>query len=100
MVNRNNYYTEFMFLVVIVCITLISTILSNKIFNFPLVFKTSLLFFFKFMNKFYTLYNLYHVYTQIATNTMTTRNMNSMQFLHSLQTYPYIQYFYILLSKP
>ena len=40
----NNYCTDFMFLVVIVCVTYSYTILSLIIFNFSLVFKISLLF--------------------------------------------------------
>ena len=40
----NNYCTDFMFLVVIVCATYSFTILSIVIFNFPLVFKVPFLF--------------------------------------------------------
>ena len=44
MIYLNNYYTDFMFLVVMLYVTYSSTILSLIIFNFPLVFKISLLF--------------------------------------------------------
>ena len=44
MIYLNNYCTDFMFLVAIVCVTYSSTILSLMIFNFPLVFKKSDLF--------------------------------------------------------
>ena len=44
MIYFNNYYTEFMLLVVIVCVTYSSTMLSLIIFNFPFVFKISLFF--------------------------------------------------------
>ena len=44
MIYLNNYCTDFVFLVVIVCVTYSSTILSLIIFNFPLDFKISLLF--------------------------------------------------------
>ena len=39
----NNYCTEFMIPVPMMCISLSSAILSLTIFNFPLVFKISLL---------------------------------------------------------
>ena len=44
MICLNNDCTDFMFLVVIVCVTYSSTTLSLIIFNFPLVFKLSHLF--------------------------------------------------------
>ena len=44
MVYLNNCCTDFMFVVVIVCVTYSSTILSLIIFNFPLIFKISILF--------------------------------------------------------
>ena len=43
MIYPNNFCTEFMFLVVMVC-TFLSTISSVIVNNFPLVFKISLLF--------------------------------------------------------
>ena len=43
MIYLKNYRTDFMFLVAIVCVTYSSTILPLMIFNFPLVFKISLL---------------------------------------------------------
>ena len=43
MIYLNNYCTDVMFLVIKVCVTLSSTILSLKIFNFPFFFKISLL---------------------------------------------------------
>ena len=42
MIYLNNYCTDFMFFVVMVCIIFSSTIFSLKIFNNPLVFKMSL----------------------------------------------------------
>ena len=39
MMYINNHCTEFMFIVVMMCITLYSTMLSLMIFNFPLVCK-------------------------------------------------------------
>ena len=45
-----NYCTIFMILIVMVCITLLSTVLSLIIVNFPYVFKIFLL---EFMNKFH-----------------------------------------------
>ena len=44
MIYLNNYCTDFMFLVVMVCVTYSYTILSLIISNFFLVFKISLLF--------------------------------------------------------
>ena len=44
MIYLNNYCTDFMFLVAIVCETYSSTMLSLIIFNFPLVFKIALFF--------------------------------------------------------
>ena len=44
MIHLDNYYTDFMFLVVMVCVTYSSTVLSLIIFNFHLVFKISILF--------------------------------------------------------
>ena len=44
MIYLNKYCTDFMFVVVMVCETYSSTILSLIIFNFPLFFKKSLLF--------------------------------------------------------
>ena len=45
MMFLKNYCTDFMFLVVMLCRTYLSTMLSLIIFNFPIVFKLSLLFF-------------------------------------------------------
>ena len=44
MIYLYNYYTDFMFLVVVGCITYSSTTVSLIIFNFPLVFNISFLF--------------------------------------------------------
>ena len=44
MIHIDNYCTDFLFLVVMVCVTYSSTILSLIIFNFHLVFKISILF--------------------------------------------------------
>ena len=44
MIYVDNFYTDFMFLVGIVCVIYSSTLLSLIIFNFSLVFKISLLF--------------------------------------------------------
>ena len=44
MIYLNKYCTDFMFLLVMVCVTYSSTISSLIIFNFPLIFKTSFLF--------------------------------------------------------
>ena len=52
MVFLRNYCTELIILIVIVCISLLSTILPLMIFNFPLVFKISP-FLLEFMNKFH-----------------------------------------------
>ena len=52
MMFLKNYYTEFMVLQVMVCVTYSSTILSLIIFNFLSVFKISLPLF-EFMNKFH-----------------------------------------------
>ena len=51
-INLDNYCTDFMFLVVMVCVTYSSTILSLIIFNFHLVFKISILFVEMYVNRF------------------------------------------------
>ena len=61
MIFLNNYCTDFMFLVVILCGALSSTSLSLIILNSPLVFKISL-FFVEIHVK------LYKLYSEIPTN--------------------------------
>ena len=50
MIYINNYYTDFMILVVMVCVTFSSTILSLIIFNFLSVFEIPLACLLKFMS--------------------------------------------------
>ena len=52
MIYFNNYCSDFMFLVAMVYVTYSSTIMSLIIFNFPLVFKISLLFVDIYVNNF------------------------------------------------
>ena len=64
MIYLNNHYTDFIFLVIIVCVTYSSTILCLIIFNFPFPKL-------KIMRDDIVDYNIMH--------TMTSRFMHSMQ---------------------
>ena len=70
MIYLNNYCTDFLFPVVMVSVTYSSTMLSLIIFNFPLVFKISLLL--KFMSAGFN----YKIYSSIPTKCMISKKQN------------------------